>query len=121
MGNAVLGGPEITGVLVLLVLFPAQATNAIRVAATNKRRSSDLFVEVILCCGTFVLFLGERFAGDAILTLNPLAQIDKLTPLGTEGTKRIIFPLDWLTAGWTLHESCSHAPARVITSETQVA
>ena len=50
-------------------------------------------------------FLGERFTGDAILTLNPLAEIDKLTPLSTEGTKRIIFPLDWLTAGWAFHES----------------
>ena len=54
---------------------------------------------------TFILFLGQRFTGDAILTFNPLAQVDKLAPLRTEGTKRIIFPLDWLTAGWTFHES----------------
>jgi hypothetical protein len=51
------------------------------------------------------LFLRQRFTGDAILTFYPLAQIDKLAPLRTEGTKRIIFPLDWLTAGWTFHES----------------
>src|SRR5215211_6580810 len=65
----------------------------------------DLFVEITLDCGWFIWFLGERFAGDAILTFNPLAEIDKLTPLRTEGTKRIIFPLDWLTAGWAFHES----------------
>src|ERR1051325_4450271 len=49
-------------------------------------------------------FLGERLAGDAGPTFNPLAEIDKLTPLRTEGTKRIIFPLDWFTAGWAIHE-----------------
>jgi hypothetical protein len=50
-------------------------------------------------------FLGQPFTGYAVLTLNPLAQIDKLAPLRTEGTKGIIFPLDLLTAGWTFHES----------------
>jgi hypothetical protein len=49
-------------------------------------------------------FLGQRFTGYAVLTLNPLAQVDKLAPLRTEGTKKIIFPLDLLTAGWTFHE-----------------
>jgi hypothetical protein len=39
-------------------------------------------------------FLGERFTGHTIFTFNPLAEIDKLASLSTEGTKRIIFPLD---------------------------
>ena len=103
MGNAVLGGPEITSVLVLLGLSLVQATNAIKVAATKKHKNSDLFVEVILYCGSFSLFLGERFTGDSILTFNPPAEIKKLAPLRTEGTKRIVFPVDWLTAGWAFH------------------
>jgi len=58
---------------------------------------------VIIDTGSLILFLGERFAGDAILTLNPPAEIDELAPLRTEGTKRIIFPLGRLTAGWAFH------------------
>src|SRR5829696_2444241 len=69
------------------------------------RTSLDFFSLIILDHGSFTLFLRERFTWDAILTFNPLAQIDKLAPLSTEGTKRIIFPVDWLTAGWTFHES----------------
>jgi hypothetical protein len=61
--------------------------------------NSDFFVLLIL------MFLREWFTGHTILTFNPLAQIDKLTPLRTEGTKRIIFPLDWFTAGWAFHQS----------------
>ena len=72
-------------------------------AAANFR-VSDLFVEVILYCGSFSLFLGEGFTGDSIFTFNPPAEIDKLAPLRTEGTKRILFPLDRLTAGWAFHE-----------------
>jgi len=60
---------------------------------------------LILDRGTFVWFLGQRFTGHAIFAFDPLAQVDELTPLRTEGTKRIVFPLDWLTAGWTFHES----------------
>ena len=67
--------------------------------------ASALFVMVPLRCGAFVWLLRQRFTGHTILALNPLAQVDKLAPLRTEGTKRIVFPLDLLTAGWTLHES----------------
>jgi hypothetical protein len=67
-------------------------------------RILDLFVVLVLGHGRF-MFLGDWFARHAILTLNPTAKIDKLAPLRTEGTERIIFPLDWLTARWTLHES----------------
>src|SRR6185295_6619291 len=49
-----------------------------------------LYLSFILDCGSFILFLGQPFTGYAILTLNPLAQVDKLAPLRTEGTKRII-------------------------------
>jgi hypothetical protein len=64
----------------------------------------QLFV-VIFGCGTFIWFLRERLTGHTILTLNPPAEIDKLAPLRTEGTNRIIFPLYRLTAGWAFHES----------------
>jgi hypothetical protein len=78
-----------------------------------KEDQREFFAPLRLCVSTasgfslllIFLFLRERFAGDTILTFNPLAQIDKLAPLRTEGTKRIIFPLDLLTAGWTFHES----------------
>ena len=56
--------------------------------------SLDFFVMVILDGSSFVGFLGQRFAGHTILTFNPPAQIHKLAPLRTEGTKRIFFPLD---------------------------
>ena len=111
MGKAVLGGEVITGVLVLLTSLPLQLTNVKvqrinREFLTQRRKGvSDLFVEVILYCGRFVLFLGERFTGDSILTFNPPAEIDQLAPLRTEGTKGIVFPLDRLTAGWAIHES----------------
>jgi hypothetical protein len=58
------------------------------------KTASDFLVMVILDCGAFVWFLGQRLTGDAILAFNPLAQVDKLAPFRTEGTKRIIFPLD---------------------------
>ncbi|HEU5092509.1 MAG TPA: hypothetical protein VFT30_07480, partial [Nitrospira sp.] len=51
------------------------------------------------------LFLRQRLTRHTILTLNPTAKVNKLTAFRTEGTERIVFPLDWLTAGWTLHES----------------
>jgi hypothetical protein len=59
----------------------------------------------ILNAGSFIWFLGERFAGDAILTFNPPAEIDELAPLRAERTKRIFFPLDRFTAGWAFHQS----------------
>jgi len=51
------------------------------------------------------MFLWNGLAGHTILTLNPTTEVNKLTAFRTEGTDRIVFPLDWLTAGWTLHES----------------
>ena len=95
------GAPEMTGVLLLelggsLLLHPAQKQHN----ATTSRKLNPLIIFIMFC-----FFLGERFTGDAILTFYPLAQVDKLAPLRTEGTKRIIFPLDWPTAGWTFHES----------------
>jgi len=78
-----------------------------------KENQIKIFASLRLCGNTvsalsvfvILLFLRELFTGDAIFTLNPLAEIDKLAPLRTEGTKRIIFPIDWLTAGWAFHES----------------
>ena len=54
---------------------------------------------------SFILFVGERFTGDAIFTFNPPAKVYKLAPLRTEGTKGIVFPLGRLTASWAFHES----------------
>jgi hypothetical protein len=106
IGNEVpVGGAEITGVLVFVVSLFVQAATENRIAATRKHKNSDLFFEVIIYCGRFSLFLGERFTGDSIFTFNPPAKIDKLTALRTEGTKRIVFPLGRLTAGWAFHET----------------
>ena len=128
MGNVVPGGgPEITGVFVLVVSLLLQAADNSRLQRQRQSisaqwrtmrkgsRSKNLCAfahfafqiscRVILDCGSFSLFLGERFTGDSIFTFNPPAEIDKLTPLRTEGTKRIVFPLDRLTAGWAFHES----------------
>src|SRR5687768_2097316 len=55
--------------------------------------------------GGFGLFAGERFTRDAVLTLHPSSEIHELAPLSTEGTKLVVFPVDWFTAGWTLHRS----------------
>src|SRR5215203_4520560 len=72
-----------------------------RLSAIDNRQYSVF--EVVLDCGSFILFLGKRLTGDSIFTFNPPAKINKLTPLRTEGTKRIVFPLYRLTAGWTFH------------------
>ncbi|HKY41705.1 MAG TPA: hypothetical protein VJM50_01315, partial [Pyrinomonadaceae bacterium] len=81
------------------------ATDANKVAATKKHNNSDFFVAVILDWVSFILFVGERFTGDAILTFNPTTKVDELAPLRTEGAKRIVFPFGRLTAGWAVHES----------------
>ena len=67
--------------------------------------SVDLSSILRFIAGGFGLFAGERFARDAVLTLHPASEIDELAPLGTEGTKLVVFPVDWFTAGWTLHRS----------------
>jgi hypothetical protein len=95
------GAWEITGVLVLeligsLLLHAAKNTRPLRTMR-------NMFLAFILYRSLFIMFLGDRLAGDAIFTLNPTAEIDKLASLRTKGTERIIFPLDWLTAGWALH------------------
>ena len=65
----------------------------------------EFLVSIVLDRNTFIWFLWKRLTGDAILAFDPLAEIDELTPLRTEGTKRIVFPIDWFTAGWAFHES----------------
>ena len=123
------GGPEITGVslefLMSSALQPAKrqqdkksraiANFRLPIAdfkhrllffnwqsAIGNRKSDILFLRFIYY-STFVLSLGERFTGDAIFTFNPPAEVDELAALRTEGTKRIVFPLDRLTAGWAFH------------------
>jgi hypothetical protein len=60
---------------------------------------------VLILIFTFSVRLRHGLAGHTILALDPFAEIYKLAAFRTEGTDRIVFPLDWLTAGWTLHES----------------
>jgi hypothetical protein len=65
----------------------------------------NLFLTLIVNFDGFSFCLRDWLTRHTIITLNPTAKIDKLTAFRTEGTDRIVFPLDWLTAGWTLHES----------------
>jgi len=53
----------------------------------------------------FGRFVARPFAGHAVLAFDPFTEVDEPAPFGTERTIRNVFPLDWLTAGWTLHES----------------
>jgi hypothetical protein len=114
------GGLEITGVLLLFaVSVPLHETHNVKSAIIHRLRrfcvicgwlvrkedTSVLVVELILNCGSIILFLWHSFTWDTILTFDPATEIDKLATLRTEGTKRVVFPLDWLTAGWTFHES----------------
>jgi hypothetical protein len=55
---------------------------------------SELFVSIVVGHRRFVWFLWKRLTGDAILAFDPLAEVDELAPLRTEGTKRIVFPGD---------------------------
>jgi len=92
------GGVVITGVgCGSLLLHAASNIRPPRHAITR-----NVFLALILFDP---LFLRHWLAGHTILTLNPTAKVQKLTAFRTEGTDRIVFPLDWLTAGWTLHES----------------
>lgn len=96
------GGLVMTGVLLVLGSLLLQPANNIRLHPINKR---NFFLLVIVYRGPLILLLRHWLAGHTILTLNPTAKINKLTAFGTEGTDRIVFPLDWFTAGWTIHES----------------
>ena len=115
------GGLEITGVLsaLSLLLQPVNKIKLQKKILAQRRKGAKVllwfsFAPLRLCARpvlvvifdsrTFILFLGKRLTGHAILTFNPLAEIDKLAPLRTEGTKGIIFPLDRLTAGWAFHD-----------------
>src|SRR5262245_10549369 len=103
------GGLEMTGVLLVEVVVSLLLHETINnrqhrtVAVSTGRNILVFFVLVMLDSRGLNLFMRHRLTGNAILTFNPPAQIDKLTPLRAEGTKRIIFPLDWFTAGWALH------------------
>jgi hypothetical protein len=123
------GGFEITGVFVVVVLL-LHAANNVRPqthaiarklptrrrngttetgfafsAAPLRRCGSKFFLLVIIDRCPLVLFLWHGLAGHTILALDPFPEVYKLAAFRTEGTERIVFPLDWLTAGWTLHES----------------
>jgi hypothetical protein len=133
MGYVVLGGAEMTGVLVLGSLL-LQAATAIKLQSTTTRIFLCVPLRPLRLCGendlnrrgaddaevrrerrvsdlfvafSFILFVGERFTRDAIFTLDPAAKIDELAALRTEGTKGVVFPLGRLTAGWAFHESRS--------------
>jgi len=94
---------EITGVLLEFGSVPLQAASNIR-PQTNTYKENLLLAVIILNSSIFILFLRHGLAGHTILTLNPTTEINKLTAFRTERTDRIVFPLGWFTAGWTLHE-----------------
>jgi hypothetical protein len=102
----VLGGAVTTGVFVFGSVL-LQATVAINIAAAKKHKNLVLFVAVILDWISFILFVWERFTGDAVFTFNPPAKVDELAAFRTEGAKGVVFPLGRLTAGWAFHESRS--------------
>ena len=89
-----------TGVVVFTSLL-LHAVNNTKPQRHTVMRS--LFLALILDRCTFIWYLRHRLTRHTILTLNPTAKINKLTAFRTEGTDRIVFPLDWLTAGWTVH------------------
>lgn len=98
------GGPEITGVLVLVLLrsLPLQEANNKQqsrrrllsvlcvplrpsastalfngeIAEVRRENISDLLVDIMLDCRRFSLFVGEWLTGDAILAFNPPAQVN---------------------------------------------
>ncbi len=73
---------------------------------TNSKIGLQSVIDIILVSrGRFSLFVGDRFTWDSIFTLNPPAEVDELAALRTEGAKGVVFPFDWFTAGWTLHET----------------
>jgi hypothetical protein len=84
---------------------PLRLCGRTALVVTSLLRVSVLFVEIVLKSGPLILFLWQWVTRDTILTFDPATEIDKLATLRTEGTKRVVFPLDWLTAGWTFHES----------------
>ena len=96
------GGLEITGVFVVLSLL-LQAANNIR--PQTHAIASKFFLLVITDRCPLIRFLRHWLAGHTIFALDPFAEVYKLATFRTERTDRIVFPLDWLTAGWTLHES----------------
>ena len=101
----VLGGADTTGVFVLVESLLWQELNKNKPQSARKMITVlDVFVAVILDWISLILFVGERFTGHSILTFNPPAEIDKLAAFRTEGTKRIVFPLGRLRAGWAFHD-----------------
>ena len=73
--------------------------------APLRRCGSKFFLLVITDRCPLILFLRHGLAGHTILALYPFPKINKLTAFRTERTDGIVSPLDWFTAGWTLHES----------------
>ena len=112
------GGLEITGVLLEFGSVPLQAASNARPQANPNKRI--LLAVIILDSSSFSAVLWHPLAWLTILTLNPFPEINKLTAFRTEGTERIVFPLDWFTAGWTLHEIVTPRNAVQLTKETRV-
>ena len=106
-GGLEMTGVLLTGVVVSLLLQPVNNIRLQRKIFPHRRKrakgASEFLVLLMLDSRRLILFMRDRLTGNAILTFNPPAQIDKLAPFGTERTKRIIFPVDWFTAGWALH------------------
>jgi len=110
MGNAVLGGAVLTGLLAGPLggsLLLQEGKPKTRIANRIIRGFSvlDILLQVVFASWRLGVFAGQRLAGNSIFTLNPAAEVNELAAFGTEWTKKIVFPLGRFTAGWTLHES----------------
>jgi hypothetical protein len=66
--------------------------------------SSVVALEIIIYRRSFRMILRYGIARNAIIAVDPAAKIDKLAAFRTEGSDRIVFPLDCMTTDWALHE-----------------
>jgi hypothetical protein len=53
----------------------------------------------------------QWFPWHTVFAINPTSQVNELASFRTKRAKRIFFPLDWLTAGGTLHQSLTGSDA----------
>lgn len=66
-------------------------------------------------------FGGQLLAGNTILALDPLSEIDKLASLRAKRAEWIVFPFDWITTGGTLgHVPDANGAQRVIQAKQAV-
>ena len=98
MGTEVLGREVITGAFWLF-----GASEGLHEVATIVDRSSNEAIRNLVVILVFTLIFREWIARNSIFPINPFAEIDELTPFGTERAKKIIFPDNRFIAGGAFH------------------